>query len=246
MTANAFKNGPAFIGYLTMGDGGLDYSLDSALALIEGGVDLLEIGIPFSDPIADGPVIAQAMQRSLRCGTKVADVIGFIKKLRKHTQIPLVLFSYCNPILSYSGSLLREAKEAGADGILLVDLPFEESLNSPLDPIFVISTTTPEERLIQIGAKGKGFLYYVCQKGTTGMRDTLPSQVSEDIARMKKKVSLPIVGGFGISNPAMAQQVISHADGFVVGSYFVNAMGKKTPPEQLKEMAQAIDPRRLQ
>ena len=134
MIARAFQKGPAFIGYLPLGDGGLDYSYEAALALIAGGVDLLEIGIPFSDPVADGPVIAQAMQRSLQLGTKASDVIPFLHRLRAQTDIPLVLFSYCNPIATSPG-LLDRAKEAAADGNLLVDLPFEERLESPLDPI---------------------------------------------------------------------------------------------------------------
>ncbi|MES2122210.1 MAG: tryptophan synthase subunit alpha [Chlamydiota bacterium] len=244
MIAHAFQKGPAFIGYLTLGDGGLDYSYEAALALIEGGVDLLEIGIPFSDPVADGPVIAQAMQRSLKLGTVASDVIPFLRRLREKTEIPLVLFSYCNPILTSPG-LLDRAKEAGANGILLVDLPFEESVEGPLDPIYVISPTTPGIRVQQIAERGKGFLYYVCQKGTTGMRATIPKETAQDIARVKKLTSLPVVCGFGISNREMAGQVSQHADGFVVGSYFVNAMAQKMSPEQLTHMAQAIDPRRI-
>ncbi len=235
---------PAFIGYITLGDGGLDYSLQAALALIAGGVDLLEIGIPFSDPVADGPVIQQAMHRALNAGTTVHDAIPFIQQLRKHTQIPLVLFSYYNPILKAGPVFLNDAKQAGANGILIVDLSFEQMPATPLDPIFVAATTTSDARLKQITEKGRGFIYYACQKGTTGMRDALPSYIESDIARIKKQTQLPVVIGFGISNRAMAQEAIRFADGFVVGSYFVSAMGQKKTPEELKTMAEAIDPRR--
>ena len=231
-----------FVGYLTLGDGGLDYSLEAALALIEGGVNVLEIGIPFSDPIADGPVIQQAMQRSLDSGTTLYDLIPFVQKLRQHTQIPLILFSYYNPILQAGESFLHQAKQAGIDGMLIVDCANLSACS--IDPICVVSPTTAPNRLKQITESARGFIYYACQKGTTGMREALPQGIAQNIARIKQHTDLPVVIGFGISNREMARQAISHADGFVVGSYFVAAMAKKTPPQELKTMAQAIDPRR--
>lgn len=233
---------PLFVGYLTLGDGGLDYSLEAALALIEGGVNLLEIGIPFSDPIADGPVIAQAMQRSLKAGTTTCDLIPFIKKLREHTQIPLVVFSYYNPILQAGEAFLRDAAQAGVDGILIIDLSQAPS-NPILASICVIAPTTTDERLKTITQSAQGFIYYACQKGTTGMRDALPQGIQEEISRIKQQTALPVVIGFGISNRKMAQEALSHADGFVVGSYFVAAMARKASFQELKQMAQSIDPR---
>jgi tryptophan synthase alpha chain len=233
-----------FIAYITLGDGGLDYSLESALALADGGVDILEIGLPFSDPVADGPVIQQAMQRSLSQDTKTEDLISFLKAFRQKSKIPVVVFSYYNPILAAGKDFLASAKSAGANGILLVDLPFELMPESDLDPIFVVSTSTPQERVRQIAKKAKGFIYYACQKGTTGMRGSLPPRFNHDVARIKQESSLPVVAGFGIGNRKTAEEAIAVADGFVVGSYFVEAMGRKVTPETLTHLAQEIDPRR--
>jgi tryptophan synthase alpha chain len=244
MTAKAFAKGPAFIAYLTLGDGGLDYSLESALALVKGGVDLLEIGLPFSDPIADGPVIQKAMERSLKSGTRAKDLIPFLRAIRQVSEIPVVLFSYYNPILASGVTFLSEAKEAGADGMLLVDLPYELTPDSSLDPILVVSTSTPQQRLQKIVQKGRGFIYYACQRGTTGMRDRLPPHFEYDIARIKRETTLPVVVGFGISNRESARQAIQAADGFVIGSFFVEAMSRKITAEELMSLAQQIDPRR--
>lgn len=233
-------NTQLFVGYLTLGDGGLEYSLEAALALIAGGVNVLEIGLPFSDPIADGPVIQQAMQRSLQSGTTLHDLVPFVKQLRQHTAIPLILFSYYNPILQAGEAFLSEAKQAGIDGTLIVDLARGEVS----DPIRVVAPTTTDERLQEIVRSARGFIYYACQKGTTGMRQALPQGVERDIARIKAHTDLPIVVGFGISNREMAREALAYADGFVVGSYFVAAMGQRATPQQLKQIAEAIDPRR--
>ena len=244
MIKNAFAKGPAFIGYLTLGDGGLEYSLQSALSLVKGGVDILEIGLPFSDPIADGPVIQRAMERSLQNGTKTHDLIPFLQAFRKKSAIPIIVFSYYNPILASGNAFLKQAKEAGADGMLLVDLSYELMPKTALDPILIVSTSTPQERLQHIVQKGRGFIYYACQKGTTGMRGSLPSHFGHDIARIKEVSSLPVVAGFGISNRQTAEEALRFADGFVVGSYFVEAMGRTVSPEELTKLAQQIDPRR--
>lgn len=243
MISDAFKN-PAFVAYLTLGDGGLDYSLEAALALVKGGVDLLEIGLPFSDPVADGPVIQQAMERSLQKGTKAYDLIPFLQAFRKQSSVPIVLFSYYNPILAAGKDFLNEAKEAGADGILLVDLPFELMPESTLEPILIVSTSTSQQRVEKIVQKGKGFIYYACQKGTTGMRGSLPSDFKQDVIRIKQATQLPVVVGFGISSRQTAQEALDCADGFVVGSYFVEGMGRKVSPEELTHLAIQIDPRR--
>lgn len=243
MISDAFAKGPAFIAYLTLGDGGLDYSMDAALAFVKGGVDLLEIGLPFSDPVADGPVIQKAMERSLEKGTKSQDLIPFLKAFRKISQLPIVVFSYANPILAQTSSFLENAKQAGADGLLLVDIPFEKMPPSALDPILIVSTTTPQERVRQIAQRAKGFIYYACQKGTTGMRSALPDHFGKDIARIKQESSLPVAAGFGISSRETAKEAIAAADGFVVGSYFVEAMGRKVSPDELTQMAMQINPK---
>lgn len=243
MTTRAFANGPAMIAYLTLGDGGLNYSLEAALALVKGGVDLLEIGIPFSDPVADGPVIQKAMERSLAQGTRVQDLIPFLKELRKHSDIPVAIFSYCNPLLSLPRDFFEEAKAAGADGLLIVDLPFEQMPTSTLDPILVATPSTSSQRLAQMAQTGRGFLYYACQKGTTGMRNALPSETALNISRIRQVNPLPIAIGFGISHRQMAQEALALADGFVVGSYFVDAMARRLKPEELTALAKNIDPR---
>ncbi len=246
MIAKTFAKGPALIGYFTLGDGGMDYSLASALALVEGGVDLLEIGLPFSDPVADGPIIQKAMERSLKNGTKTQDLIPFIKAFREKSQVPIVVFSYYNPILAAGKRFLDEAHAAGANGILIVDLPFEEIPQSALDPILIVSASTSQERLEKIVQKGRGFIYYVCQKGTTGMRGQLPLGSSSAISRIKQATRLPVAIGFGISNKETAEQAFEFADGVVVGSYFVEAMGRKASTEELKQLVKNIDPRRTQ
>lgn len=232
---------PLFVGYLTLGDGGFDYSLEAAKALIKGGVNVLEIGIPFSDPVADGPVIQQAMQRSLQAGTTIHDLIPFVTALRRFTQIPLVLFTYYNPVLQAGESFLEKAKDAGTDAILIVDHPQNQT---HLDPICVIAPNTQEERLPKILQSARGFVYYACQKGTTGMRNALPSQAAHNVSLIKQHTQLPVVVGFGISNQEMAKEALRYADGFVVGSYFVSAMGSKASPQELQQIAEAIDPRR--
>ncbi len=244
MISKAFSNSSAFIAYLTLGDGGLEYSLESALALVEGGVNLLEIGLPFSDPVADGPVIQKAMERSLASGTKPNDVIAFLKAFRKKSDIPIVLFSYYNPILAMGQEFLEEVKQAGADGLLIVDLPYELFPTSSLDPILIVSTSTPQKRLEEIVKNGRGFIYYACQKGTTGMRKQLPAHFSADINKIKQATSLPVAAGFGISNKETALEALNSADGFVVGSYFVEAMSRRLSAQELTRLAQELDPRR--
>lgn len=235
----------SFIAYLTLGDGGFDYSLQAALALVSSGIDVLEIGIPFSDPIADGPVIQAAMQRSLECGTTPKDLFPFLRALRKETDIPVVIFSYANPILALGESFLIKAKEAGANAILIIDMPYEHIPQSCLDPIFVVSPSTSDSRLKEIAKRGKGFIYYACQKGTTGMRHHLPEHVPSNIARIRQFTALPIALGFGISSKEMAKEALQYADAFVVGSYFVEAMGRKASIEELKKITTHIDPRCL-
>lgn len=174
--AELFKKKKPFIGYMTAGDGGMEHSLEAALALVKGGVDLLEVGIPFSDPVADGPVIQDAMERSLKLGTTPNDVLKFVEAFRKKSDTPIVLFTYYNPILSAGADFLKKAKKCGADGMLIVDLPIEEAddyrkwtKEAGLDTVFLIAPSTPVERVQNIAMASSGFLYYVSRKGTTGV-----------------------------------------------------------------------------
>ncbi len=226
--SKAFAEKNAFVGYLTAGDAGKKEFLD----LLSQGVNVLEIGIPFSDPVADGPVIQKAMERALIAGMTPDKVLGLVRDLRKETEVPIVLFTYLNPIQKDLREFLKKAKDSGVDGVLIIDLPIEEA--PPfcgfcdafgLDPIFVIAPSTPQERIAQISACAKGFLYYACRKGTTGAREGLPSDLAEKIAQIREKSDLPIAVGFGISNRETAAAILTIADGFVVGSHFVE--GKK-------------------
>jgi tryptophan synthase alpha chain len=243
-----FDSQKAYIAYLTAGDGGMQQTLDAALALIAGGVNMLEIGIPFSDPIADGPIIQRAASRSLSAGTTSNDVLWLIKQIRQHSDIPLVLFTYLNPILAtLSSGFLTEAKNAGVDGLLLVDCPMEESqfireqcIQHDIALITVITPSTSIARMQHIQRHAKGFIYYACRKGTTGVRNALPHDLQQKISCIKSMINLPIVAGFGISTRKMAQSVLEHADGVVVGSLFVKALEDGMQPADLTTLAQDI------
>jgi tryptophan synthase alpha chain len=246
-----FKNTKKpLVAYLTAGDGGFAYSLECFEALIEGGADLLEVGVPFSDPVADGPIIQEGMQRALEAGTTMRDVLRLIKEIRSKYAIPIVLFSYYNPIYQRGENFFKEAKEAGVDGILIVDLPMEESTQVQnlctrytLDLIPLITPSTSIERLITIASKASGFLYYVTVSGTTGMRSTTCESLSSKLAEIKSYTHLPVVAGFGISSRKSAEQYIQAADGFVIGSYFVNKVREKVTKQQFIQSVQQIDPR---
>lgn len=222
--SQAFAKKQAFIGYLTAGDS----SKEHFLSLIEMGVNILEVGIPFSDPVADGPVIQKAMERSLQAGTTPKKALQLVAELRKETEVAIVLFTYFNPIQRDLKGFLAQAKKVGADGVLVVDLPLEESAtyqllckNFGLSPIFVIAPSTPPERIRAISNAAKGFIYYACRKGTTGARSSLPEDLAEKIAQIRTHTDLPIAVGFGISSRETANAVLKIADGFVVGSHFV-------------------------
>lgn len=241
-----FKKHKIFAAYLTIGDGGLDHSLAAAKALIQGGVNMLELGVPFSDPIADGPVIQRAAQRALKNNTSLFDVLDVAKKLRKEfSEIPLILFSYFNPLLhAHPPTWLPKAVDAGIDGVLVVDLPYEEAtefyqqcLLHDIQPISIITPATSSARLKMITRHAKGFLYYASRKGTTGIRQGLPEGFSQKITEIKALTSLPLLAGFGIANKEDAKEILHHADGFVVGSFFVKALEEKVALQKLQEMA---------
>lgn len=247
---NSFTKGKAFVGYLTAGDGGIQQTLEASLALIEGGVNMLEIGVPFSDPIADGPVIQRAAARALASGTTLQNIVYLIEAIRKQSDIPLILFSYLNPILSaFNTTFFKDIQQAGIDGALLVDCPIEEAntfhnlcLTHNIAPIYVIASTTQPARIRTIDQYGKGFLYYACRKGTTGMRSSLPDDFAERMQLIKSTAALPVVTGFGISTRNIAKEVLHYADGVVVGSLFVKALEDGMKPSALTRLAISINP----
>jgi|ERR1700722_18029097 len=241
--ASAFQK-KAKIAYLTAGDGN---SVDYFLALLRGGANILEIGIPFSDPIADGPVIQRAMERSLKRGTNVGVVLEITQEIRSQTDAALILFTYFNPICNNVSRFLGEAKRAGIDGILVIDLPFEESkefreecTSRGLTPIAVAAPSTPPERISFLTRIGEGFLYYACRKGTTGAKEQLPADLVNKISTVRAHSHLPIAVGFGIANGQAVTDVLKIADGCVVGSHFVSAVERKCTAGELEKIAREI------
>lgn len=239
----AAQNRAAFIAYICAGDPNLDATFDIVLALEKAGVDIIELGIPFSDPLADGVVNQMAAQRALEAGTSVAGILDLIRRLRTRTQIPLVLFTYLNPIYIYGTEKFHhDASEAGADGILILDLPpDEESQNmelasrTGLDRIRLIAPTTAPERMGNICRVADGFIYYVSREGVTGEQSALAANLSAQVEAIRSKTSLPIAVGFGISNPSHVATVASVADGVVVGSAIVRRIAETGNSPQLAE-----------
>jgi tryptophan synthase alpha chain len=243
--ANAFAKARsegrgAFVAYLTMGYPGIEASERAADEAIAGGADVLELGVPFSDPFADGGVIRSAAYEALRNGTTLDDVIALAKRLRaRHPETGLVLFSYYNPIFSKGVDAFAEAAaDAGIDAVLVVDLPLEErdellSAIRPRDIGFVplIAPNTPLER-VKASEEGIGdaFLYIITVKGTTGARTELPSDLAGRLDAIRSIAKLPIAAGFGISTRAQANEVSRHADGFVVGSALVKCLAEGRTP----------------
>jgi len=223
------KDEKALICFLTAGDPSLAQTQEIILGLEAAGVDCIEIGVPFSDPTADGPIIQAASQRALRNGATLAGILIMIESLRKISEIPIVLFGYYNPILSYGAErFAAKAKQAGVDGILVVDLPFEEAaeLRRYTDPkgidfISLIAPTTGMERVKTIARQATGFLYYISVTGVTGTAKPQVEEVKKDVEMIRKVTALPLAIGFGISTPQQAKEIAPYADGIVVGSAVV-------------------------
>jgi tryptophan synthase alpha chain len=248
--AAEFKTKKAFVGYLTAGQISLEYTVESALALIDGGVDILEIGVPFSDPIADGPVIQAAMTNALGQPNAMRDIFATIRTIKEQRDQPIVLFSYLNPLLA--GGLhqtLAAAEQAGVDGLLVIDMPIDmlsahtRHARETIAPIGVISPSTPQDRIPAIASHADGFLYYVCRHGTTGIKHTLPADYPRAMIQIQSQAQQPVVCGFGIGNAMLAKAALEHADGFVVGSAFIQAIASGASPADLTQLTQHIDPR---
>ncbi len=228
----AFARGkkPAFIGFTVAGDPDKATSIRIARALIAGGTDILELGVPFSDPVADGPTIQKADERALGTGTTPSTVFEMVREIRKESGVPIVLLTYYN-IVYHRGidQFYREAHDTGVDGILIADMPIEESeevcmiaRQYDIDPIFLISQTTSDTRIKKIVAQARGYLYLVSVLGVTGVRDQVSGTAIDLINRVRRHTPLPLAIGFGISNPAQAQAYTrAGADGVIVGSAIV-------------------------
>jgi tryptophan synthase alpha chain len=222
------KSRRALVCYVTAGHPDLERSLDILHALEDGGADIIELGVPFSDPIADGPIIQASSQRALENGMTYDGVLALVSRAR--LEVPVVLFSYLNPVLAAGADALSRASEAGASGILITDIPVgadperEQWLgNSPLAFIRLVAPTTPTERMAEIARHGSGFVYLISRLGVTGVQEDTATSLPETIARLRSTTTLPICVGFGISTPAQARSVGNLADGVVVGSAIVRA-----------------------
>src|SRR5271166_437263 len=227
------------IAYITAGDPTLDATLGYVLALAEAGADVIELGVPFSDPLADGPTIQRASERALKSGTTLAGVLALVRQIRKSSQVPLVLFSYFNPILQMGlEKFAAAAAQAGADGVLVTDLTPEESPDyrrilhaHNLDTIFLAAPTSTDERLRKIAACSSGFLYLISRTGVTGAKDSLPDDLPALLRRARSFTQLPIAVGFGISLPGHVSVLGGLADAAVVGSALVSEIEKAVSPE---------------
>lgn len=223
------KKEKALIVYLTAGDPSLDTTRSLALQLAEAGVDILEIGVPFSDPTADGPVIQAASQRALKTGTTLASVLTMVADIRRVSGIPIVLFGYFNPIFAYGvEKFAKAAREAGVDGVLVVDLPSEEASElrvhsdaAGLDFISLVAPTTGRDRLKIILRSATGFLYYISITGVTGTAAPQIEDIAREVGKIRKLTPMPVAVGFGISNAAQAREIANVADGIVIGSAVV-------------------------
>ena len=250
----------AFIPYICAGDPKFARTVEVALSLEKAGADLLELGVPFSDPLADGIVNQLAAQRALEAGATVSGVLRCVREIRSTSEIPVVLYTYLNPLLRYGIDVFeRDATDAGVDGILILDLPPEEDrsireldcskqsssqrskaekvVQADLVRIRLIAPTTPPERIAAIAATGRGFIYYVSQEGVTGARDSIADSLEQKLTIIRQHTRLPIAVGFGISNSEQAATVARVADAVVVGSAIVDLIGKIGDREDLADRA---------
>lgn len=231
----------AFIAFITAGDPNLKATYDLVLALEQAGADIIELGVPFSDPMADGPTIQASSMRALQKGTTLNNVLDLVKKLRLKTQVPLCLMTYYNVIFSHGEEkFAKEAVAAGVDGIIIPDLPSGEAttlrkhaVKEGLATIFFIAPTTSNERVKSIAQASTGFIYYVSLTGVTGVKQTLPKEVVADIKRIKKITNKPICAGFGISTSAQVKAIGQAADGVIVGSAIVKEVLKYSKDKNL-------------
>jgi tryptophan synthase alpha chain len=247
--AIGFKKKPGLVVYLTAGDPDLATTREIALAAIDNGADVIELGVPFSDPLADGPVIQRASERAVARGTRLSDVLGIAKELRAaRPACGLVLFSYLNPVVRMGmKQFCAAAKDAGADGVLLTDMIVEEASEylaemqaNDLAPIFLAAPTSPDARLKAIGEASQGFVYAISRVGITGTRDTVASDAPELVARLRQFTKLPIAVGFGISNAAHVKAVGEFADAAIVGSALVSLIERTEAKDAAKAVGEFV------
>ena len=247
--ANAFKNGTAFIGFLTAGDPTVDKTVEYILAMEEAGCDLIEIGIPLSDPMAEGVVIQDANVRALKHNTTTDDVFDIVRRVREKTDVPLVFLTYINPVFFYGyEKFFKKCSELGVDGIISPDLPYEEkgeiadiAKSNDVDVISLIAPTS-KERIQKIANDASGFIYVVSSLGVTGMRSEIKTDLNAILSDIREVTDLPLAVGFGINTPQQAQNIGKIADGVIVGSAIVKIIEEhgENAADALREYVSAM------
>ncbi len=250
-----FRHKPGLVVYLTIGDPDLATSKQIALAAIDAGADVLELGVPFSDPLADGPVIQRASERALAHGTRLTDVLALARELRaERPQAGLVIFSYLNPVLRLGlENFCAQAQQSGVDGVLLTDMIVEEAdeyraamRRHKLQPIFLAAPTSPDARLQKIATASEGFIYAISRTGITGAQQQMAGDAEQLAARLRTYSRLPIAVGFGVSTPEHVAAVGRFADAAVIGSAIVAIIEKSTPAQAPAAVAEFLASLRLQ
>jgi tryptophan synthase alpha chain len=245
----AFKPGyKALIAYITLGYPTLETSYEAAITLAGNGCDIIELGIPFSDPLADGTTIQQASYQALKQGITVPACLDTARRLSQQITTPLVFMGYFNPILSFGiESFSQAAAKAGVSGLIIPDLPPEEGTELELttqrlklDLIYLLAPTSTEERISLVSARSRGFIYLVSLTGVTGARQTLPPELDNFVRRVRAKATQPLCVGFGISNPEQAERVAQIADGVIVGSRLIQLIDEDTKLTSLKSFVQSL------
>jgi len=235
-----FDHKPGLVVYLTAGDPSLDATREIAIAAIDAGADVIELGVPFSDPVADGPIIQRASERALAHGTNLHNVLDLAQQIRSvRPHVGLIIFSYLNPILRYGlKQFADDAKAAGADGVLATDMIVEEAgeylaelKRVGLSPVFLAAPTSPDERLKAIAEHSGGFVYAISRTGITGKQSSMTSDASTLVGRIRRWTRLPVAVGFGISNAEHVAQVAQFADAAVIGSAIVELVERSTPED---------------
>jgi tryptophan synthase alpha chain len=244
-----FETKPGLVVYVTAGDPTLDATRSIAIAAIDAGADVIELGVPFSDPLGDGPVIQRAMERAVARKTSMGDVLAAAREIRAaRPQAGLVIFTYLNPILRYGLSRFADdAAAAGADGVLVIDMIVEEAAEYlaemervGLAPVFLAAPTSPDERLAAIATHSKGFIYAISRVGITGKQHSMTADAAALVARIRRWSQLPVAVGFGISNAQHVAQVAEFADAAAIGSAIVELIERSTPDEAPREVARFI------
>lgn len=242
----------AFIPYITAGDPDLATTESLLLALADAGADVIELGVPFSDPMADGPVIQRASERALKTPIGVADILPVVERVRERSDVPILLFTYFNPLMQFSAAnACDELKRAGVDGALVTDLIPEEAgdfvtgmRRAGLDTVFLVAPTSTDERIKLIAEHSTGFIYVVARTGVTGIRESVSTEVRRLVERVRRYSNLPVAVGFGVSKPEQVRDVWSYADGAVVGSRLVleieNNLGAPQLVENVAQLAREL------